>query len=66
VALGFGLSTPEHVREAGTWADAAVVGSALVDVMAEAGTAPDLEARVERFVRGLKGPGRSRGEGTPA
>jgi tryptophan synthase alpha chain len=64
VALGFGLSTPEHVREAGTWADAAVVGSALVDVIAEAGTAVDLEARVERFVRGLKGPGPSLDEGT--
>jgi len=30
VALGFGISKPEHVREVGQWADAAVVGSALV------------------------------------
>ena len=29
VALGFGISSPEHVREVGQWADAAVVGTAL-------------------------------------
>ena len=34
VALGFGLSRPEHIRDVGRWADAAVVGSALVDVIA--------------------------------
>jgi tryptophan synthase alpha chain len=54
VALGFGISKPEHVREVGQWADAAVVGSALVNVIAEAGTSPDLGARVEEYVRWLK------------
>lgn len=54
VALGFGISTPEHVREVGQWADAAVVGSALVDVIAKAGTSDDLESRVEEYVRWLK------------
>jgi tryptophan synthase alpha chain len=54
VALGFGISTPEHVRQVGRWADAAVVGSALVNVIAEAGTAPDLNSRVEEYVRWLK------------
>jgi tryptophan synthase alpha chain len=54
VALGFGISRPEHVREIGQWADAAVVGSALVNVIAEAGRAPDLAARVEEYVRWLK------------
>ncbi len=54
IALGFGISKPEHVREVGRWADAAVVGSALVNVIAEAGTSPDLEARVEEYVRWLK------------
>lgn len=54
VALGFGISRPEHVREVGRWADAAVVGSALVSVIAEAGAAADLEARVEEYVRWLK------------
>jgi tryptophan synthase alpha chain len=54
VALGFGISKPEHVREVGQWADAAVVGSALVSVIADAGTSNDLERRVEEYVRWLK------------
>jgi tryptophan synthase alpha chain len=55
LALGFGISRPEHVREVGRCADAAVVGSALVSVVAEAGTAPDLCDRVSAYVRWLKG-----------
>jgi tryptophan synthase alpha chain len=54
VALGFGISTPEHVREVGRWADAAVVGSALVSVIADAGASDDLDGRVEEYVRWLK------------
>jgi len=54
VALGFGISKPEHVREVGRWADAAVVGSALVSVIAEAGRSPDLAGRVEEYVRWLR------------
>jgi len=54
VALGFGISKPEHVREVGRWADAAVVGSALVSVIAEAGASADLDTRVEEYVRWLK------------
>jgi tryptophan synthase alpha chain len=54
VALGFGISKPEHVREVGQWADAAVVGSALVNVIAEAGASADLNTRVEEYVRWLK------------
>lgn len=54
VALGFGISKPEHVRAVGQWADAAVVGSALVNVIAEAGGSPDLYSRVEEYVRWLK------------
>ncbi len=54
IALGFGISTPEHVREVGAWADAAVVGSALVKVIADAQADPRLADRVEEFVRWLK------------
>ena len=54
VALGFGISKPDHVREVGRWADAAVVGSALVRVIADAGAADDLTDRVEEYVRWLK------------
>ncbi len=55
VAVGFGISKPEHVREVGKWADAAVVGSALVNLIAESGSTPELPARVEEYVQWLKG-----------
>ncbi len=54
IALGFGISRPDHVREVGRWADAAVVGSGLVSVIAEAGASTDLNTRVEEYVRWLK------------
>jgi tryptophan synthase alpha chain len=54
LALGFGFSTPEHVRAVGAWADAAVVGSALVQVVADHGNSPDLGGEVERYVRWLR------------
>ena len=55
IALGFGISSPEHVRQIGTFADAAVVGSGLVGVIAEAGKSPELVERVESYVRWLRG-----------
>lgn len=55
IALGFGISRPEHVAEVGRWADAAVVGSGLVDTIARASDGPDLEVVVDRYVRWLKG-----------
>jgi tryptophan synthase alpha chain len=54
IALGFGISRPEHVAEVGRYADAAVVGSALVSLIAEASGSPTLLERVERYVRDLK------------
>ena len=54
VALGFGISRPEHVAEVGTYADAAVVGSALVSLIAEASSSPDLIGRVEEYIRSLR------------
>ncbi len=57
IALGFGISSPEHVAEVCAYADAAVVGSALVSMIAEASAKPDLIDRVEGYVRWLKGAG---------
>jgi tryptophan synthase alpha chain len=54
IALGFGISSPEQVAEVCAYADAAVVGSALVAVIAEAGATADLIGRVENYVRWLK------------
>ncbi len=56
IALGFGISRPEHVREVMGYADAAVVGSALVQVIADAtAKGADVPAAVEQFVLWLKG-----------
>ncbi len=67
VALGFGVSHPDHVREIGRAADAAVVGSALVQVIADAGDSEGLVPAVEGYVRWLKGSGhRPDGAGAPA
>ena len=52
VALGFGISRPEHVADACRRADAAVVGSALVNVIAEHGKNGAAE-RAGEYVRWL-------------
>lgn len=54
VAVGFGISTPEHVREVCEIADGAVVGSALVNLVAEYSSSPDVVKRAGEFVRALK------------
>jgi tryptophan synthase alpha chain len=54
VAVGFGISSPADAAAVGRFADAVVVGSALVKVIAAYGKSPDLAAQVERFVRSLK------------
>ncbi len=53
IAVGFGISSPEHVAEACRAADAAVVGSALVDTIARNGTA-DVCEHASEYVRWLK------------
>jgi len=54
VAVGFGISRPAMVAEACRYADAAVVGSALVQEIATHAGAPDLASRVENYVAWLK------------
>ena len=54
IALGFGISRPEHVVEVGRWADAAVVGSGLVNRIASAVNSDNLEDEVRRYVRWLR------------
>jgi tryptophan synthase alpha chain len=56
IALGFGVSRPEHVKDITAFADAAVVGSAIVQEIAKAsGNGGNPAAAVEAFVTWLKG-----------
>jgi tryptophan synthase alpha chain len=53
IALGFGISQPEHVAAVGEFADAAVIGSAIVGMVEESGPG-EAAGAVGRFVRGLR------------
>jgi len=53
IALGFGISTPEHVAAVAQFADAAVIGSALVQLI-ERSTPAEAPAAVGRFIAGLR------------
>jgi tryptophan synthase alpha chain len=54
VAVGFGISTPEDAKAVAQIADAVVVGSALVRLIAGLSGSPDLLVEVRSFVRQLK------------
>jgi tryptophan synthase alpha chain len=54
IALGFGVSNAEHVKAVAKFADAAVVGSAIV-ALVEKTPAADAAQAVGKFVSSLKG-----------
>lgn len=53
VAVGFGISTPEQVKDVWRYADAAVVGSAIVSVIEKASSSADVVPRISEFTRRL-------------
>ncbi len=53
VAVGFGISNAEHVREVGTYADGAVIGSALINLI-ENNPHEDAPETAASFIRSLK------------
>lgn len=53
IAVGFGISNPEQARTVAANAEAIVVGSAIVNQIAEHGKSSDLVPRVATFVRSL-------------
>jgi tryptophan synthase alpha chain len=53
VAVGFGISNSEHVAQVGEFADAAVVGSAIVELI-ERSTPETAPVAVARFIKGLR------------
>ena len=53
IAVGFGISNPEQARLVAQHAEAIVVGSAIVNQIAEHGRSPDLVPAVAGFVQSL-------------
>lgn len=53
IAVGFGISNPEQAKLVAREADGAVVGSAVVNQIAEHGNSPELFAKVSAFVKAL-------------
>ena len=53
IAVGFGISNPDQARTVAASADAIVVGSAIVNQIAEHGKNPDLVGKVSEFVKAL-------------
>ena len=57
VAVGFGISNAQHVAQVAEFADAAVVGSAIVELI-ERSTPETAPGEVARFIKGLRQPER--------
>jgi tryptophan synthase alpha chain len=53
VAVGFGISNAEHVAQVAEFADAAVIGSAIVELI-ERSTPESAPGAVARFIKGLR------------
>lgn len=53
IAVGFGISTVEQVRDVQRYADAVVVGSAIVAEMERLAGAPDIAQKIGEFTRTL-------------
>ena len=53
IAVGFGISNPAQAKDVAQEADGCVVGSAVVNQIAEHGKSPELVAKVSAFVKSL-------------
>jgi tryptophan synthase alpha chain len=54
IAVGFGVSKPDHVRQIAQIADGAVVGSQLVQYLHEFADSPHWQAAIGDYLRGMK------------
>jgi tryptophan synthase alpha chain len=55
IAVGFGISNADHVTQVAEFADAAVIGSAIVQIIERAGPG-EAPYAVSRFIEGLRQP----------
>ncbi|MFH1067674.1 MAG: tryptophan synthase subunit alpha [bacterium] len=51
ICVGFGISTPEQARAVAAVADGVVIGSAIVNQIAQHGSSPDLAEKIFQFVQ---------------
>ena len=54
IGVGFGISTPEHAKTVAQWADAVVVGSALIKIISGSTSKTGAVQNAGRFIRALK------------
>jgi tryptophan synthase alpha chain len=60
IGVGFGITTPAEAGAVAAYADAVVVGSAIVRIIEAKGDSPDLVSEVGAFIRALKDATRQR------
>jgi tryptophan synthase alpha chain len=53
-AIGFGISSPEHIRELKHFCDGLIVGSAIVKIVEKYKDSDELTGRIGNFVKELK------------
>jgi len=54
VGVGFGISTPDHAKMVAKWADAVVVGSAIIRIIENSNNRKNILRNVSQFVSSLK------------
>jgi len=54
IGIGFGISKPEHVHQVAAYAEAVIVGSAIIKIIEANLGKPEMLKRVGQFVRSLK------------
>ena len=56
IAIGFGISTPDHVETVSNYADAVVVGSAIVKRIEQFGNNPEKFIELNQYIKSLTQP----------
>ena len=54
IGVGFGISSPAHAKRVAKWADAVVVGSAIIKIVENSSSKKQMVQRVGKFVNDLK------------